>query len=76
MNRKGRKKRTIRAEEEAIMRTILEDEQDDYLALIKSKIGDSFPMEEVSVPELESIIDRHFAQEREEMIENGIVTHE
>ena len=40
MNRKGRKKRTIRAEEEAIMRTILEDEQDDYLALIKSKIGD------------------------------------
>jgi DeoR/GlpR family transcriptional regulator of sugar metabolism len=76
MNRKGRTKKTIRAEDEAVLRDALENEQDNYVALIKSKIGDSFPNEEVSVRELESIIDKHFAQERQEMMENGIVTNE
>lgn len=76
MNRKGRTKKTIRAEDQAILRDALENEQDNYIALIKSKIGDSFPKEEVNVRELESIIDKHFAQERKEMVENGIVTNE
>lgn len=76
MNRKGRTKKTIHAEDQAILRDALENEQDNYMALIKSKIGDSFPKEEVNVRELESIIDKHFAQERKEMVENGIVTNE
>ncbi len=58
------------------LRDDLERERDGYMALIQAKIGDSFPKEEPTTNELESIIDTHFAQEKTKMKEDGIVTNE